>query len=369
MAGALGDGRTLCVRLGMSRGDPSRHSPEPVAEFPVLLGDVGGTNARFAILLGAGEPPVVLPKLRTADFGDPSTAIRSLVEGGAAPRPRSAFLAVAAPVESTVVALTNARWTVDAARIAEDLGLSRVALVNDYVPVAAALAGFAGARGDLVPLGREVPAAPGPRLALGPGTGFGAAALVPVGDRWAVVSTEAGHAEFGPSNEAEAALWPAIERVGGRVTAETLLSGPGLLRLYRALCTTRGLPARLAAPSEVTQAATAGADEVAVTTLALFARLLGRFAGDLALIFGATGGVYLSSGIAPEIRDVLAREGFRTAFESKAPHEDWMRRIATFVVTDPDPALIGLALIASEPGRFVFASRRWMREPEGGSRT
>ena len=335
----------------------------PPSEGPVLLGDIGGTNARFAILPGPGADPLALPKLRTADFTDPSSAIRSVLRDSAVPRPRSAILAVAAPVESLIVTLTNAAWTLDAARIGAELDLARVVLVNDYVPVAAALADGVLAADHLARLGPELARGPGPRLALGPGTGFGAAALIPAGSGWVVVSTEAGHAEFGPSNAAESELWPAIERVAGRVTAETLLSGPGILRLYRALCAQQGVRAGCISPSEVTRAAAEATDEAAAAALALFARLLGRFAGDLALIFGASGGVYLSSGIAPEIRTILARGDFRAAFENKAPHEAWAQSIPTFVVLHPDPALLGLAVLASDPSRFAFASRGWTREP------
>jgi glucokinase len=233
-------------------------------------------------------------------------------------------------------------------------------LLNDYVPVAVALAGLAP--GDLVSLGLERPAGAGPKLALGPGTGFGAAALVPVEERWAVVSTEAGHAEFGPLDEAEMALWPLLERVAGRITAETILSGPGLLRLYKAICAGRATTPRCAAPVEVT--ALAENDEIARAALDVFGRLLGRYAGDLALIFGATGGVYLSSGIAPDILELLRRPGgFRAAFEAKAPHAEWIAKIPTFVVMHRDPALLGLAMLANQPGRFAFAKQSWEAGP------
>lgn len=333
-------------------------------DFPVLLGDIGGTNARFAVLPCPGASTVALPRVLTADFPDPAAAIRAVLSARPGlPAPRSAILAVAAPVEDTIVPLTNAPWVVDASRIGAQLSLARVALVNDYVPVAVALCGLEPGEDDLTRLGPSLSERPGPRLALGPGTGLGAAALVPVGDRFAVLSTEAGHAEFGPADAFEAALWPGIERVGGRVTAETLLSGPGLLRLYRALAGVRGAPASCACASDVTAAGRLGQDEIASETLRLFARLLGRFAGDLALIFGATGGAYLASGIAPRLADVLGRDGFREAFDNKAPHDAWMRKIPTWVVTHPEPALLGLSLIAEQPDRFVFDGRSWM-QPE-----
>src|SRR5215210_3994080 len=123
--------------------------------FPILLGDIGGTNARFAILSGPGAPPLTLGRVLTANFPDPAAAILSVLAGRVLPKPRSALLAIAARVESTIVPLTNAPWTIDAAAIGRALGLERMVLLNDYVPVAAALAGLA--RADLVPLGVERP--------------------------------------------------------------------------------------------------------------------------------------------------------------------------------------------------------------------
>jgi glucokinase len=324
-------------------------------QFPVLLGDIGGTNARFAILSEAGAV-AALPRALTSDFADIAAAVRHALQGYEGPPPRSAIFAIAAPVESTVVAMTNAAWTIDASRIASDFGLSQVALVNDYTPVAAALAGLAEA--DLARLGPELPAGPGPALVLGPGTGLGVAALVQAGGRLRVISTEAGHIEFGPVNEEEAAVWPHIERVGGRVTAETLLSGPGLLRLYRALTAARGEKPTLTQPDHIQIAGQSGSNRRAAEALDWFVRLLGRYAGDLALVFGASGGVYLASGIAPRILDALARGGFRDAFDRKAPHEALMRRIPTWVITNPEPALFGLSLIAMDPLRFLFEAQR-----------
>jgi glucokinase len=260
------------------------------------------------------------------------------------------------------VHLTNAAWTLDAGEIGAALGLSSVALVNDYVPVAASLTTFRMPDDELARLGPELPIGPGAQLVLGPGTGLGAAALLPMGERIAVQSTEAAHVDFGPSDDIEMALWPKIERVGGRVTAETLLSGPGLLRLYRACARSNGHLAPCSTSEEVTQAGLAG-DELALATLRLFARLLGRFAGDLALIFGATGGVFIGSGIAPTIADLLDSGDFRASFEDKAPFASLMAGIATFVIMRPEPALAGLSAIASHPERFIFEKQIWA--PQG----
>lgn len=332
-------------------------------EFPVLLGDIGGTNVRLAIFVKPGGVAELLPRLLTAEFEHPSAAIGRAMGAYAGPPPRSAILAIAAAVEGLVVPMVNASWIVDARRIMDNFGLSQIMLLNDYTPVAAALVGLTTS--DLTVIGPVLPPAKGPKLVLGPGTGLGVATLVPADDRFCIVSGEAGHVEFGPTNEDETAVWPHIERIGGRVTAEALLSGPGLLRLYRALAMRRGETPTLAHPSQVQMAGRAGTDRRAVEALEWFARLLGRFAGDMALILNA-GAIYIASGIAPRMIEELSRGNFRDAFERKAPHETLMRRTPTWVVVNPEPALLGLAMIATDPRRFIFEAHSFDRESRLG---
>ena len=327
-------------------------------EFPLLIGDIGGTNARFAVLTAPGGPVVLLPKQLTADFSEPAAAIEAALAGQICPSPRAAFLAVATRVDGPVVRLTNAAWTIDAARIGSALDLDSVSLVNDYVPVAAASCDLDEAV-HLARLGPPVCGTPGARLVLGPGTGLGAGVLIPIGDRFLVHPTEAGHVDFGPSDEEEASLWPLIERVDGRIAAETILSGPGLYRLYRAIAHRGGAGVAYGTPNDVIVGGMAG-EPMAGETLGLFGRLLGRFAGDLALLFGATSGVFIGGGIAPSILDALRRE-FRAPFERKSPYEELMRQVPSFVVIQRDHAFTGLAAIAADPERFVFQADGWTR--------
>ncbi|MCJ2045492.1 glucokinase [Methylobacterium sp. J-078] len=335
-------------------------------EFPVLVGDIGGTNARFAIVPEAGAEPVLLSREETAGHPDPSAAIRASLARGAgaqgSPAPRSAILAVAARVDGPAVQLTNAHWVIEGARIGQDFGLSRAVVVNDYVPVAAGAAAISPS--ELTPIGprREEGRAgdQGARLVLGPGTGFGAAALLPVDERLLIVSTESGHVDFGPATPAELALWPHLERVEGRVTVETLLSGPGLTRLHAGLHRLRtGADGPHLDPAAVTEAGLSGSDPDAAAALNLFAKLLGRVCGDLALTFLATGGVYIGGGIAPRIIDVLRQGAFRRAFEHKPPFVAQMQAIPTSVIAVHDPALTGLAALASQPDRFAYHGQVW----------
>ena len=326
--------------------------------FPVLLGDIGGTNARFAVLPAPGDLVQLLPRALTAQTPDPLGAIKIALEGYAGPAPRSAMIAVATRVDSPCIRLTNAHWTIDAEAIGASLGLERVVLVNDYTPVAASVMVLDQSRGDLASLGGGPSAGSGARVVLGPGTGLGAGALAPVEERFAILATEAGHMEFGPTADDEAALWPHLERVGGRVSAEVVLSGPGLFRLAKAVAAHRCVECPFTMPNDVLDAARDGND-IARTALDLFARFLGRFAGDLALTFEASGGVFIAGGIAPRMVDILGAGGFRDAFDRKAPHDAWARTVPVFVIVNPEPALQGLAALVSEPARFVFASQGW----------
>jgi glucokinase len=274
--------------------------------------------------------------------------------------PRSAFLAVAGRVDGPEVRLTNAHWTISAERIGLAFGFEQVVLVNDYVPFAVAAASMPKARrDDVIRLGPEMPMGQGAVLAVGAGTGFGAASQLFVRDTKLIQASEAGHAGLGAGTAYEIALWPHIECPDDRVTVETLLSGPGLVRLYRALTKSRKTEPTLQTPDEIVQFGMAGMDEVCVETLALFARLLGRVAGDLVLIMGGTGGVFIGSGIAPRIAPVLKEGLFRQAFERKAPFNAVMQRVPTFILTCPEPGLLGLSLIAANPGTYIFPYFEW----------
>ncbi len=293
----------------------------------------------------------------TTQHAAPSAAIRFALQELGGPPPRSAFIGLAGRVDGPVARLTNAPWVVDAAWIGSELNLEKVVLLNDYIPVAAATLLLDPEHpGELVRIGPVLPGRQGLRLALGPGTGFGAAACLPVQDRYWLQSTEAGHTDFGACTPEDLALWPLIEAVGGRISAETLLSGPGLVRLYHATANRIGIIPACNTPADVLLAAESGA---ASEALRHFVSLLGRFAGDLALILSACGGVFLGSGIPPRIIDVLGRGEFRSAFERKTPFETVMSAVPTFVIIHPEPAMAGLAMIASHPDRFMFEAHGW----------
>ncbi len=337
------------------------HSTEPNAllRFPVLVGDIGGTNARFALLVDANAEAREFPIVRTADFETIDAAIQSCILDRTAIQPRSAILAVAAPIKGDEVPLTNSHWVVRPRRMLAELALSEVILLNDFE--AQALAVVALDDEHLEPIGEGMQVAGSGRVVMGPGTGLGVAGLVCSRGIWIPVPGEGGHIDLGPRTRREEEVFPHLERIEGRISAEQVLCGRGLMNLYRAVATARSEDFPLATPEDVTAAALRHADPAAEETLSIFVSCLGRVAGDLALVFMSRGGVFLTGGIAQKIMPALKESGFRAAFEDKAPHRALMRAMPTYVITHPLAPVAGLAAYARQPGRFGVSTtgRRW----------
>ncbi len=333
---------------------------DPIA-FPVLIGDIGGTNARFALIAERSAPPQTFPAVITADFPDIETAIEANVLAHASLRPRSAIIDLAGPITGDAVPLTNAHWVLRPADVLQRTRMRDIVLLNDFEALALALTALGEA--DLEPIGGEPAGAAGAKVVLGPGTGLGVGALVEAGGLFVPVPGEGGHVALGPDEPDEFPIWAEIEPEHGRISAEALLCGRGLVRLYRAVARAEGIEPAHGKPPEITGAALAGSDRIAERALSLYCRLLGRLAGDMALIFMARGGVYVGGGIPPRILPFLAQGEFRRAFEAKAPHNAVMAAIPTWVITRDNPAMPGLAAFARTPERFgvSLAGRRWRR--------
>ncbi len=327
------------------------HKTTPLQDlrFPVLIADLGGTNLRVGRIAEAGAPTEIVTKIRVADFAGLDDALASAIGTTESTPPQTAIVAFAGPFISGPMRLTNHPWDIDPHRLCDRLGLSELVLVNDFAAQALALPGFSAS--DIRQIGGGTAVGEAAKLVLGPGTGLGVAGLVPSACGWTPVPGEAGHVDLAPGSAEDNPIWRHLHAAAGRVSAETVISGPGLLRLYRAVARDEGAEPVLATPQSVTAAAAAG-DRLAARTLDIFTRALGRAAGDLALVFLARGGVFLSGGIAPKIVPWLETAGFRDAFEAKAPHGAIMRDIPVFVVTASEPALDGLAALANGRERF-----------------
>jgi glucokinase len=316
----------------------------------ILIADIGGTNARFALADGVSPVPLHPQRVPTASFASFEQAALAFLSAGNH-RVDGAVIAGAGPVVAGQIKLTNAQWVIDEAAIRRDLKLGHCTLVNDFEAMAFAVP-FMNATQTTV-LGPEKPTQPGPILILGPGTGFGAALLLPHGHAFHILPSEAAHASLGTADALPVAVTAVIERVEGRLTIEGVLSGEGLERLYGALCMVAGEPAPLKDAAAIQAAALLAPASKAGEALTLFAHALGAVAGDLALVHKATGGVLVAGGIVPRLLDFAGIAAFRTAFDAKAPMHDILAKISTRVITDPAPALIGLAAYAAEPERFI----------------
>ena len=306
---------------------------------PILLADIGATNSRFAIA-GEGGRPERMVKFRGDEVPSFEAAIaRYLDETGA--RPQAAVVAIAAPVEGDAVTMTNRAWSFRPSEIAARFGWRAIRAVNDFEAVAWALPRLAPR--DTRPLGPALPATQGPRVVFGPGTGLGVAGLVPCASGWQVIPTEGGHVAFGPAHDDEEEIFARMRAKRGAVSTETVLCGPGLERLYRAM---HGDDANASA-ADIVAGSHAG-DARARATVKLFVRLFGRFAGDLALMFRATGGVYVAGGVARRLGAFLDEPAFRAAFENHPPYMHLLRAIPTTLITFDEPGLLGCAALAEE---------------------
>jgi len=306
-----------------------------------LLADIGGSKTRFALgnSSGALERVVVIHNDTVASLD--AAVAQYLEETGA--HPRAATLAMAGPVEGEEIVLTNrTSWRLRRVEFAKRFGFLQLRVLNDFEAIAWALPRLGPAQTR--PLGKPMAMRDGVKVALGPGTGLGVAALLPLDGRWHVIASEGGHASFGPQAADEAELFARLRDECGFVSAETVLSGPGLARLAHAL------DPRAPSHEPETIVASALAREPAAHAAALlFVRLLGRFAGGLALTFKALGGVYIAGGVACGLGPLLDEPQFRAAFEAHLPYTGVLKTIPTLLITCEEPGLIGCAVVANEP--------------------
>jgi len=304
-----------------------------------LLADIGGTNARFALLAdGVVGPVAVLP---VADHPTIIDAVRAFLGDGGAD---TAVISAAGPVTDGRIPMINAGRVVDAAELRAAFGFRAIRLVNDFEALAWALPALEPS--DLLPLGPHPIPRAGTLCVVGPGTGFGLAALIrhPGGDT--ALATEGGHASIAAEDKRDEAIIRVLRDQFGQVSIERILSGPGLVNLYHAVGIADGLVLRERTNAQIVHHALAGTCEASVATLETFCAFLGSVAGNAALSFGAMGGVFIGGGIPSRFPDFLARSAFRSRFEAKGRMRSYVTAIPTALITNPLPAFVGLRRLA-----------------------
>ncbi|GHC66446.1 glucokinase [Limoniibacter endophyticus] len=327
-----------------------RFEGDPVFQFPVLIGDIGGTNARFAILVDAQSEPREFPTIQTADFETIEEAIQAGVLDKTSLQPRTTILAVAGPIKGDEIDLTNCPWVVRPNEMMQTLGLTQVVTLNDFEAQALSVIALDDNGLEKIAAGEALPMSP--RVVLGPGTGLGVGGLVHSAHKWIPLASEGGHIDIGPRSKRDYAVFPNIETIEGRVAGEQIMCGRGLVNLYRAIAKTDGKEPTFNDPAEISSAGLERTDSVAAEALDMFVTQLGRFAGDLALVFMARGGIYLTGGIAQKILPALKSERFTLAVRDKAPHSAMMAKIPVYAITHPRAPVLGLAAYARTPQRF-----------------
>ena len=301
-----------------------------------LIGDIGGTNARFA-LAQPGGLPAEERTLQVAEHPGLVEAVRAYLGDR---RVEEAVLAVATPVETDAIRFTNSPWSFSIRELGRALGTGRLAVINDFVAQALAIPHLTG--DDLEVLHPGEPLADRPVGVIGPGTGLGVAGLIPFQGRWHAISTEGGHSSLAPGNTRELAL---LERISGHfphVSKERLVSGPGLLTLVRGLAELEGRPSPAERPEDVGRLAQAG-DALCAEATRIFSAQLGAAAGDLALTYGARGGIYVCGGLCLNLGPLFDREAFVERFLAKGRMRSYLDPIPVWLVRRTGTGLLGAA--------------------------
>ncbi|WP_426151988.1 glucokinase [Pseudomonas sp. DC3000-4b1] len=314
-----------------------------------LVGDIGGTNARFA--LWENDALRAVQVFSTADFTSPEQAIakylrdQNLAKGAVS----SVCLAVAGPVDGDEFRFTNNHWRLSQKAFCATLDVQRLLLINDFTAMALGMTRLRDGEFQTVRQGRADPRRPA--VVIGPGTGLGVGTLLNLGEgHWMALPGEGGHVDLPVGNEREARIRQHIQNDIGHVSAETILSGGGLLRLYEAICALDGHAAKASQPAQVTELALAG-DAVAALAIDQFCRFLGRVAGNNVLTVGGLGGVYIVGGVIPRFIELFLASGFNESFADKGCMSGYFGQVPVWVVTAEFSGLIGAGVALREGPR------------------
>jgi glucokinase len=316
---------------------------------PRLLADVGGTNARFALELAPGKIDLI-QVLPGDGYPTLAAALRAYL---AAPQVAAAYqgkirhaaIAIANPVDSDVVRMTNHHWEFSIEAMRTECGFDTMLVVNDFYALARALPLLAPAEREQV--GAGAVRAGSPIGLVGAGTGLGVSGLIPSQQGWIALRSEGGHVTFSPSDESELAILQFAWREFDHVSAERLVSGAGVELIYRALAERAGAPVKALSAAEISSRALSG-EPLCDQAIEAFCGMLGTVAGNLAITLGAQGGVYIGGGIAPRLGRRFAASSFRARFENKGRFAPYLAQVPTFVITAQYPAFIGVSAILSE---------------------
>jgi glucokinase len=310
-----------------------------------LVADIGATNARFG-LVSPKRGVLHTHTLPGADYPTIADAIVAyLGQRGVLPMPREGAIAIASTITGDRVAMTNHPWSFSISALRARLGFVRLEVINDFTALALALPHLSPE--DRQAIGGGAPLAGTPLGVLGPGSGLGVSGLIPAGAGWIPLAGEGGHATMAPATDRESSVLERMRRHFDHVSAERVLSGPGLVNLYNTLTVLDAVPSRGYTAAQITDPEIGTADPLCAEATSLFCAMLGTMAGNLALTLGARGGIYIGGGIVPRLGRRFGQSLFRARFEAKGRFNEYLAAIPTYVVIHPLPAFLGCAAVLS----------------------
>ncbi|MCY4357532.1 MAG: glucokinase [Gammaproteobacteria bacterium] len=305
-----------------------------------LVADIGGTHIRLAQC--RGTTLMAIEKYRCADFSGLPEAIDRYLRSRSLGSIDSACLAVAAPLDSDEIIMTNNEWRFSISAIQQQFELTRVVVVNDFEAIACAIPQLPDS--DRWQLG-GVEADPSGNIAvLGPGTGLGVKHLIATGKSWKVLAGEGGHVDFAPVDNNDLALWCFLHDRGQPIAMEDILSGRGLVNIYQCIVARKKGQASFDDPETILRQGLSRASSECTEAIYQFMNILGSFAGNLALNLKTTGGVYLCGGVLAELKDLIPATAFRERFEAKGRFRFYVQDIPVFLITAEEPGLLGAAV-------------------------
>ncbi|HSY27433.1 MAG TPA: glucokinase, partial [Burkholderiaceae bacterium] len=319
-----------------------------VASFsggPRLLADIGATRARFALETAPGKFEAV-GIFNCDEYAGIVPLLQAYLSQHGAIKVHHAAFAIANPVDGDEVRMTNRDWAFSIEAVRREFGLHTLLIVNGFTALAMSLPGLQ--EKDRLQIAGGTPVPKSVIGVLGPGTGLGVSGLIPTSDGFVTLGSEGGHVNFAPCDEREFAILQFAWGEWPHVSAERLISGPGMELIYRALAkrNQRDLPAL--SSQDIVRGALDNNDALCVETLDCFCGMLGTFSANLAVTLGAVGGIYIGGGIVPQMAEWFAKSPFRARFESKGRFSTYLAQIPTYVITTPNPAFYGVSAILSE---------------------
>ena len=305
-----------------------------------MVGDIGGTNARFALVVPGESDLISIKALSCSEFETVQDAIKAYLSSISKIEINSSCIASAGTTHLDIFKPENNDWVINKVDVSSALNDVKVSWINDFS--AQALATSTLSNDDLIEVNKGNPQADRVRLVIGPGTGLGTCGLTKASSGWKTLPAQGGHSDFAPNSELEIEILSLLQKKFKHVAVERILSGPGIVNLYKTLCQINARDIVYKTPSEISSSAVStNPDLMAEETLALFCRIFGSVTGSIALTTGCLGGIYIASDLVRNFLDFFLRSDFLKSFEDKGRLDYYMRDIPIFISKKANMGLIG----------------------------